>query len=271
MYPNDKRSISIPTEKQINSLNIDKMYKIFKERFSNASDFTFEFVGNFNIEEVKPMIEKYIGGLPSTGKTEMWKDVEPEFAKGKVDDKVYKGAEDKATIVLAMRKSFVNGDKERKVIDVMGEILQIRVTEKVREELGSVYSPYIGANYGLEPKPDFTMIAYYGCSPDNVSKVENATWEIFDEMIQIGVSEENLAKAKEQLIKRREASYTSSNSFWASVIKGSYIYGNKIANMEEYTNAVNAITVNDLKQAAAKYLTHDEFVKVTLLPETLKK
>ena len=41
--------------------------------------------------------------------------------------------------------------------------------------------------------------------------------------------------------------------------------------MEEYTNAVNAITVNDLKQAAAKYLTHDEFVKVTLLPETLKK
>ena len=115
------------------------------------------------------------------------------------------------------------------------------------------------------------MIAYYGCSPDNVSKVENATWEILDEMIQIGASEENLAKAKEQLIKRRESSYTSSNSFWASVIKSSHIYNEKISNMEEYSNAVNAVTADDLKQAAAKYLKHDEFVKVTLLPEALKK
>ena len=78
-------------------------------------------------------------------------------------------------------------------------------------------------------------------------------------------------KAKEQLIKRREASYTSSNSFWASVIKSSHIYNEKISNMEEYANAVNAVTADDLKQAAAKYLKHDEFVKVTLLPETLKK
>lgn len=271
MYPNDKRNISIPTEKQISSLNIEKMYKIFKERFSNASDFTFEFVGNFKIDEIKPLIEKYIGGLPSTGKTENWKDLSPEFAKGKVDDKVYKGTEDKATIVLAMNKSFVDGAKERKVIDVMGEILQIRVTEKVREELGSVYSPYIGADYEREPKPEFSLIAYYGCSPDNVSKVENATWEILDEMIQIGASEENIAKAKEQLIKRRESSYTSSNSFWASVIKSSHIYNEKISNMEEYANAVNAVTADDLKQAAAKYLKHDEFVKVTLLPEALKK
>ncbi len=271
MYPNDKRRISIPTEKQISSLNIDKMYKIFKERFSNASDFTFEFVGNFDINEVKPLIEKYIGGLPSTGNTEMWKNVSPKFAKGQVDDKVYKGTEDKATMVLAMNKPFVNGDKERKVIDVMGEILQIRVTEKIREELGSVYSPYIGADYSILPEPDFTLIAYYGCAPDNVEKVENATWDILDEMIQSGASEENLAKAKEQLIKRREASYSSSNSFWAGAIQGSYIYGNKILNMEEYTNAVNSVTIDDLKQAAAKYLKHDEFVKVTLLPETLKK
>ena len=267
MYPKDKRSITIPTEKQINSLNIDKMYKIFRERFSNASDFTFEFVGNFDINEVKPMIEKYIGGLPSTGKTEMWKDVSPEFAKGKVDDKVYKGTEDKATLLIAMNKPFVNGTKEKRVIDVMGEILQIRVTEKIREELGSVYSPYLGTSYELLPKEEFSLIAYYGCAPDNVDKVANATWEILDEMMQNGTSEENLAKAKEQLIKRRESSYTSSNSFWAGVIQGSYIYGTPIQNMETYINLVNSVTADDIKVAAQKYLTHDEFVKVTLLPE----
>ncbi len=271
MYPNDKRRITIPTEKHINSLNLDKMYNIFKERFSNASDFTFEFVGNFEINDIKPMIEKYIGGLPSNGKKEEWKDLSPEFAKGKVNDVVYKGSENKATLALVMNKPFVNGDKEKIVIDVMGEILQIRVTEKIREELGSVYSPYMGVDYEIQPKTEFSMIAYYGCSPENVDKVENATWEILDEMMNIGATEENLAKAKEQLIKGRESSYFSSNSFWAGVIKDSYIYNTPIQNMEKYSEIVNSVTIEDLKAAAAKYLTHNEFVKVTLLPESAKK
>ncbi|MBO6117869.1 MAG: insulinase family protein [Bacteroidales bacterium] len=271
MYPNDKRSITIPTEKQINSLNIDKMYKIFRERFNNASDFTFEFVGNFDINEVKPLIEKYIGGLPSTGKTEQWKDVSPKFAKGVVDDAVYKGTDDKATLVLIMNKDFVNDAKEKRTVDIMGEILQIKVTEKIREELGATYSPYLGVDYSLEPTPEFTMTAYYTCAPDNVAKVEDATWEILDDMINNGTDEVNLAKAKEQLIKRRESQYSSSNNFWASVIQQSYIHNIKIANMEEFKDLVNSITADEVKAIAAKYLKHNEYVKVQLLPETLKK
>lgn len=271
MYPNDKRSISIPTEKQINSLNIDKMYKIFKERFSNASDFTFEFVGKFDINTIKPLVEKYIGGLPSTGKTEQWKDVSPKFAKGVVNDVVYKGTEDKVNIFMVMNKPFVNGDKEKRVIDVMGEILQIKTTQKIREELGATYSPYMGVDYGILPTPKFVWQAYYSCAPENVDKVVDATWEILDNMAKEGADDVNLAKAKEQLIKRRESSYTSSDSFWAGVIQNSYIYNTPIMNMEAYTNLVNSITSDDIKAAAAKYLKHDEYVKVMLMPETLKK
>lgn len=271
LYPNDKRNISIPSEKNIKSLNLDKMYKIFKERFNSASDFTFSFVGNFDLNEVKPLIEKYIGGLPTNGKTENWKDVSPKFATGVVDDKVYKGTEDQATMVIVLNKEFADSEKEEKVVDIIGEVLQIRATQKIREELGATYSPYLGADYSLLPKSEFTVTAYYSCSPDNTKKVEDATWEILDEMINEGVSDVNLAKAKEQLIKRREASYTSSNSFWAGVIKSSYTYNRPIKSMDAYKELVNSITADDVKAAAAKYLQHKEYVKVTLLPESLKK
>ena len=271
MYPNDKRTVIIPTDKQINSLNLDKMYKIFRERFNSASDFTFEMVGNFSIDTVKPLIEKYIASIPSNGKTENWKDVSPKFATGKVDDKVYKGTEDKAILLISMQKPFTWNDKEKRTIDVMGEILQIQCTEKIREELGATYSPYLGVDYNKEPKPEFSLITYYMLAPDNVQKVTDATWEILDNMINNDVSETNISKAKEQLIKRREASYTSSNAFWAGVIKSKYVYGTEIANMDAYKNLVNSITSDDIKAAAKKYLSHDEYVKVTLLPETLKK
>ena len=217
------------------------------------------------------MIEKYIGGMPSTGKTEMWKDLSPTFAKGVVDDKVYKGTEDVASMYLVMNKPFTAGDKEEQIINVMGEILQIKVTEKIREELGATYSPYLGVSYDLLPKPAFTMIAVYTCSPDNADKVEKATWEILDDMINNGADEVNIAKAKEQLIKRRESQYSSSNNFWASVIKSSYTHNRPIKNMETYSNLVNSVTSDDLKAAAAKYLKHNEHVKVMLLPEHLKK
>lgn len=270
MYPNDKRSVVIPTDKQIKSLDIEKMYKIFRERFNSASDFTFEMIGNFDIDTVKPLIEKYIASIPSNGKTEMWKDVSPKFAKGKVDDKVYKGTEDKSTLAILMNKPFTWNEKEKRTVDIMGEILQIQCTEVIREKLGATYSPYMSVNYDKYPTEEFSFIAYYSLAPENVDKVTQATWEILDNMANKGVSETNLAKAKEQMIKHREANYTSSNAFWAGVIKAKYVYGTEIASMEAYKNLVNSITAEDVKAAAKKYLSHDEYVKVTLLPETAK-
>ena len=270
-FPNDKRTVQIPTEKQLNALNIDKMYKIFRERFNSASDFTFVIVGNFGMDSTKELVAKYIGGLPSDGKTENWKNVEPKFAKGVVDDVVYKGTEDKSTMVILTQRAFTNTEKEKRTIDIMGEILQIKATEKIREELGATYSPYLGVSYDLLPEPEFSMTAYYTLAPKNVELVEKATWEICDNMINEGVDEVNLAKAKEQLIKRRESQYSSSNSFWASVLAGSKIYNTNITSMDAYKNMVNSITADDVKAAAAKYLKHDEYVKVRLMPETLKK
>ena len=172
---------------------------------------------------------------------------------------------------MAMNKPFVTGDKEKRIIDVMGEILQIKTTQKIREELGATYSPYMGVDYDLQPEPELTWQAYYSCSPANADKVIDATWEILDKVINEGVSDVDLSKAKEQLIKRRESSYTSSDSFWASAIRSSYIYGTKIQTMDEYSNIVNSVTSDDVKNAAAKYLKHNEYVKVMLQPENLKK
>lgn len=272
MYPNDKRSIQIPTEKQIKSMNIDEMYKIFQERFSDASDFTFEFVGNFNMDEIKPLIEKYIASLPSQNgkKAENWKDVSAKFAKGVVDDKVYKGTEDKSTMVIALRKDYTWGQKENRVIDVLNEILQIKVTEKIREELGATYSPYMGISYEKLPTPEFSLMAYYSIAPENETKVIDATWEILDNMINEGTTDTYLSKAKEQLCTRREKA-TAENGYWAGLIRGHLTYGTPLTTVDQYKAMVNSVTLDDVKAAAAKYLTHKEYVKVTSYPESMKK
>ncbi len=62
---NNPRVIAVPTDAQIDQVNLDRLITIFRDRFADASDFTYLMVGNFKVDEVIPVLEKYIGGLPS--------------------------------------------------------------------------------------------------------------------------------------------------------------------------------------------------------------
>lgn len=41
-----------------------RIKRIAEERFRNAADFKFFFVGKIDTSQLKPLVEKYIGGIP---------------------------------------------------------------------------------------------------------------------------------------------------------------------------------------------------------------
>lgn len=268
MYPNDKRTILLPSEKQLSELNIDKMYKIFRERFSNASDFSFAFVGSLKIDEIIPLIEKYIGGISTTNKTEKWQDRTPVFAKGIVDEVVYKGEADKGSMILASERPFTWTEKERRATSLLEAICDIRLTETIREEMGGTYSPSFQLSFDNEPKSHISMVVYYSCDPQNVEALTTATWKVLDDLITNGPSEEILAKVKEQRIRAREKA-VETNGYWMSVISSMDKTGENIVSFDSYKKSINDITVEDIKAVAAKYINHNEYVRVALKPEKM--
>lgn len=269
MYPNDKRTILLPTEAQLKQIDANKMLKIFKERFNNASDFTFVFVGNIDEKKDLPLIEKYIGGIPSSSKKEQWKDRSTEFAKGVVDNTYYGGTEDKSMMIIAFENNFNWSDNDRYSVNILNNICDIKLTQVIREQLGGTYSPYFVLSYDKYPKATTTALCLYTCKPDNIDKLTTATFEVIDNIINNGPTDEDIAKAKEQLISNRKTQMQN-NSYWTSVITGSRWYEYPMLTFEEYSNAINAITKDDLKKAAEKYLNHKEYVRYSLKPENLK-
>lgn len=269
MYPNDKRTILIPTEGQLKQLNADKMLKMFKERFSDASDFTFVFVGNIDEKTMLPLIEKYIGGLPSTKgkKAEMWKDRSTAFAKGVVDETVYAGEANKGLMTITFENNFDWND--RLATNALDNICSIKLTETIREELGGTYSPSFSLSYEKYPQAKSTAMCYYTCDPTTVDKLTTATFEVFDQLIAQGPTETDLNKVKEQLILERKGRMER-NGYWLGQIVGSRFYGYEMTTLEEYSAAVNALTIEDIKAVAAKYLKHDGYVRVSMKPEAMK-
>jgi zinc protease len=264
---NSPREVTIPTEAQFNQVNLDRLLAIYKDRFADASDFTYFMVGNFKVQEVIPLLEKYIGGLPSTGRKEIWKNVEPGFPKGLVAVDVPKNSEPQSLVAMVWKGDFKWKDKYRQGFAMLMNILSIKLRESMREEQSGVYGVSFNGSSVKYPEPEYTITSTWGCNPDSILKL---TQTVLSEMAKIkkeGPTMEDLNKVKETLIRDRETKLKE-NNFWVSALQNLYLYGDRLLTLEEYKTYVNSFRSKDIKKIADKYLDTENYVKVALTPAT---
>ena len=134
---------SPPTLEKLDRITLDKVYSIYRERFADASEFTFVFVGNFKPEELTPLLEEYLGSLPSLHRGEQARDLGIHVPGGLLVRNVYKGKEDKALVRLMVTGDYRYSPVENQKLHALGQILQIKMLQQLREQEGEVYSPTV--------------------------------------------------------------------------------------------------------------------------------
>ncbi|KWW31695.1 MAG: zinc protease [bacterium P3] len=274
-YPGNKRQILLPTEEQLNSLNLDKIYSIFRERFHDASNQLFVFVGNVADGDVD-LIAKYLGSLPCDGTQakETWVKRENKFAKGMPRETVYKGEDNQGMLIIyGESEKFDATPKNRMIVSQLSDAMEITALEVIREKMGGTYSPSVKVDYELLPDKTFSWMFYIGCDPDKAADVEAAALEIVKGYIKNGPDATTLGKVQEQMIINRENAMQN-NGYWMNQILGSYQYnesrdGN--ASLEDYSQRVKAVTAKHVQSIAKKYINLKNYVVVTLKPEAGQK
>ena len=268
-FQNNPRLVLIPTEEQINAVTLDRVYQMFKERFSDASAQTFVFVGNVSDDDVQ-MISKYLGNLPCNGKQkgETWKNREPKFAPGVIHETVYKGTDNQGMLVMmGETKGFEPTFENRMIINELSDAMEITALEIIREKMGGTYSPSVRADYEILPTGKVTWMFYIGCDPDKADVIEAAALDILKKYAKKGPDKKTLNKVKEQLIHNRLKS-KQNNSFWMGQIVGSYMYNESRDEwVNNYDQQVKAVTAKQIKDMAAKVLNFNNYTVVTLKPE----
>ncbi len=265
-YPNAPRIIIAPTAQQLDKISLDKAYQIYQDRFADASDFKFFFIGNFDVDSITPIIEKYIGSLPVVNRKEMWKDVSPEFAKGITDVKFHKGTEKQGKLGLLMSGSIEWNDKNRMSIALLSEIFDIKLIEVIREKLGGTYSPQAMMDIGHYPKPEYNIMVMLDCSPKKANKLTKAVFSIMKDLLKKGPTQIDIDKAKAAVLRKRETNLKK-NKFWLRKLESAYFHQDDINKTLKFEERVKAITIDDLKQLSQKCFTKDHYVRVVLMPE----
>jgi zinc protease len=262
---NDPRTITIPTEEQINQIKLDHALYIFNDRFADAGDFKYVMVGNFDVNEIIPLLEKYLGGLPSGKRVETWRDVTPSFPPGIVNLDYARNSEEQSRVNISMKGDFKWTLKERIHFAMMTDILNIRLRESMREEQGGVYGVSVSDNAGLYPESRYSIDFAWGCSPGNADVLIGTVFDEVKKLKAHGPAATDLAKVKETFIRERETEMKE-NTYWLQILQNVYRQGDRLMTLDEYKKLVNSVKVRDIRRVSRKYINENNYVAGKLMP-----
>lgn len=256
-----------PSVAKLDQIQLDRAFEIYKERFADASDFTFVITGSFDVATVKPLLEQYLGALPFVSKAEKAKDVHIEIPAGVIQKTVYSGSENKATVQLILSGDYKYSAEHNLELKALKEVIEFRLLDRLRETEGGVYSPGVQLSTVKLPKSRYAMIIKFGCSPANVEKLIAATLEEIDQVKKNGAPKTDLDKFKAEEAVALKGSLES-NSFWLSYLSGSYQNGEDPAQILTYKQHLDGLTNDAIQKAANTYLNGKNYIRFVLMPET---
>jgi zinc protease len=249
-------------------VNPEKALAFYKDRFADASGFTFVFVGNVDTLTLKPLVEKYIASLPSTGRKETFRDNGGRPPAGVVERIVRKGVEPKANTILEFTGACQYAPDTRFIIRAMLEVLQIQLNETLREQLGGTYSPNAGGTCTRTPRQQYSIQIQFNSSPENVDKLSKSVFTLIDSLKTHGPSAADVAKVKEELTRGREVDLKQ-NSYWVGNLLARTQAGEDITGLlDAYDAMIRGLTPAQIQDAAKKYFDTTNYARFVLLPET---
>ena len=252
----------------IKNVNYDRVIEIAKERTANAADFTFYFVGSFDEATIKPLIEQYIASLPSQpGVKENFKEG-AKVAAGNVKNVFSRAMETPQTTSLVMWHSYdapYTMENDIKA-DIAGQVLDVILLKKVREDEGAAYSPHGSAGMTIKGDKPFTQaLTYVSMKPEKKDLVINIMRESINDVANGQIEADALQKIKEKMLKDYDTN-AKSNAHWVNVLNMYKAFN--VDTQNGYKEMVNKVTAADVSKFVKETLVKsNNCIEVTMNPE----
>ncbi len=260
-------SARMMTTADVPNLKLDAMQQFYRARFANAADFTYFIVGAFQVAELTPLIERWIGGLPSTGKkSSAFRDMGVRFPSTVVREEVKKGKDPASQTVISFFGDAGKDEFEMHRVRAAANVLSIRLREILREELSGTYGVSVGYDSSL-PLPGYgAVIIQFGSAPENVETLTKAVFTEVERLKAQGPTADDVNKVKE-MEKRDLETNARQNQYWLGSMQTVHMYGWDPVGIARRPQRTDSLTPEILHGIFKKYFPSDRHTVVTLKPE----
>ena len=254
------------TPELLEEIDYEQAFQFYKERFDNAGDFKFYFVGSFDLETVRPLVETYLGGLPSTVKRENWKDRNVDYFKGIHSDTLRMGLEPKSTTSLIYTGPFEYNIRNRLNFDAMERMLNIRLNETITENIGGAYSIEAYGWIDKYPNPSYVFNIYFNSDPDQQKKIIEAIEQEIENLQENGFGQFYLDKVNKQMLQKYQEEYKT-NDFWIWNLEFYDWIKEPYSNIYSKEQLHQQRTLKEIVNLARKTFIKTNYMFLTHLPE----
>lgn len=248
-------------EDMVDKINYDKILEMYKERFKNAGDFTFFFVGNVDESVLKPYLEQYIASLPSDGKKEDSRKV-MYVRPGIITNEFEKKQETAKSQVFMM----LTGDQKQTqrnsmMADMLGQLLDIVYTKTIREDAGAAYSVNCQCGLNSYPKHQIALEISFSTAPEKKDLAMKLVGEGLQNMMKNGPEAKDLEKVVEYKLKKH-AEMVKENAYWMNILTQQWLLGVDFS--VNYDSALKSITAKDIQNFAADLYKQNNRITVIM-------
>jgi zinc protease len=260
-YKNWERARRITAE-DLEKVNYQLIMDWRKDRYKDASDFTFIFVGNINPDSAKTMIAQYLGALPSINRKETAVKVETGYKTGMIKNDFNKEMKDPKTTVVDIYSGKMDATMvDRVKMDMLVQILRLVYTEKIREDEGGTYGVGVSGGISTFPEKSATVFINFETNAEKKDHLNGIVLKEFQALADNGPREADFQKTKESMLKNYQQNLKE-NSYWNGVIANFYRDG--YDSYAHYEKTVNAMKLSDIQTVAKELLNQKNLIQVIM-------
>lgn len=251
----------------LDKVNGDAAFKIFRERFANAADFTFFFVGNIDFEKHGNLIHTYLANLPTNANTENYKDLGIKFISGKQQMDIKKGEAPRSNVDITYHGDFkFEGDNEY-MFQSMLDVARIKLRESMREDLGGVYGVSLFGNTSRITNT-YSITISFNADPDRTEELTKAAYDVIEKLKSDGPTELDITKVSETQRQSRIVDLEK-NNFWIGRMTNDQFYGLKPNwhKMELLEKQLEKLSPKAIQESVSKYFTQSNILQSIVVPE----
>lgn len=253
--------------KMVEDVNFETIKKVYLDRFTDPSDFTFILVGNINVETAKPLIETYIGGIKTNKRSETFKDNGVKYPDQNVNKNFARDMQTPKTTIYINWHGYnmEYNAKNRMLLSYMVELLDKKYIDIIREEEGGSYGVWVDGAVSNLPSPEYYLMAKFDTDPAKAGKLKAIVYNELKNIENGQIDTIDMEEARKNFLKVREENLRK-NEFWVGALNQYFKNNESIVVPGQYEALVNSITPDEIKNFAATYFNDPGIVEVIMTP-----
>lgn len=262
MYGNNPR-MPLPRLENIDKIDYDKACRLFSQRFANAGDFSFIFVGYLDIEKMRPLVEQYIASLPSSKERENYDAKQIPSVKKGLHIKHFSIPMEtpKTTVLYNITADVKNNQKNRITFMILRQILSMMYTEQIREQEGGTYGVGVSGDLTRVPENTLSMVISFDTNEAQAKGLLDKAISIVHNLAENGPDSNKFNQVKEYIAKTRQSQIVE-NSYFMSILKNKALFGSDDA--FSYEKTLNNVSEKDVKNLAKKIISSPNVIEVIM-------